>query len=32
MFVYSSYDPEAGIDYVRSLTAIRWRRLGTWVH
>jgi len=32
MFVYYSYDPEKGVDYVRALTAIRWRRLGTWIH
>ncbi|HEY4215524.1 MAG TPA: signal peptidase I [Gemmatimonadaceae bacterium] len=32
MFVYYSYDPEQGLDYVRALTAIRWRRLGTWIH
>ena len=31
MFVYYSYDPERGIDYVRALTAIRWRRLGDWI-
>ncbi len=31
MFVYYSYDPEWGVDYVRALTAIRWRRLGDWV-
>ena len=32
MFVYYSYDPEQGIDYFRALTAIRWRRLGDWIH
>ncbi|MEP6621323.1 MAG: signal peptidase I [bacterium] len=32
MFVYYSYDTESGIDYVRAVTAIRWRRLGTWIH
>jgi signal peptidase I len=31
MFVYYSYDPERGVDYVRALTAIRWRRLGDWI-
>jgi len=31
MFVYYSYDPERGVDYFRGLTAIRWRRLGTWI-
>jgi signal peptidase I len=31
MFVYYSYDPERGIDYVRALTAIRWHRLGDWI-
>jgi len=31
MFVYYSYDPEQGIDYVRAVTAIRWRRLGDWI-
>jgi signal peptidase I len=32
MFVYYSYDPERGADYVRAVTAIRWRRLGAWIH
>ena len=32
MFVYYSYDPEQGLDYARAVTAIRWRRLGTWIH
>jgi signal peptidase I len=32
MFVYYSYDPEQGLDYFRAVTAIRWRRLGTWIH
>ena len=32
MFVYYSYDPEQGVDYFRAVTAIRWRRLGTWIH
>lgn len=31
MFVYYSYDPEAGIDYFRAVTQIRWHRLGTWI-
>ena len=31
MFVYYSYDPEAGLDYFRAATDIRWRRLGTWI-
>lgn len=31
MFVYYSYDPGQGIDYIRALTAIRWRRLGDWI-
>ena len=30
-FVYYSYDPESGLDYFRAITAIRWRRLGTWI-
>lgn len=32
MFVYYSYEPEAGLDYFRAVTAIRWRRIGTWIH
>ena len=31
MFVYYSYDPESGLEYFRAVTAIRWRRLGTWI-
>jgi signal peptidase I len=31
MFVYYSYDPTDGLEYVRALTEIRWRRLGTWI-
>jgi signal peptidase I len=31
MFVYYSYDPEIGPDYFRAVTALRWRRLGTWI-
>jgi signal peptidase I len=30
-FVYYSYDPECGVDYLCAATAIRWRRLGTWI-
>ena len=30
-FIYYSYDPESGGDYARAVTAIRWRRLGTWI-
>jgi signal peptidase I len=32
MFVYYSYDPERGADYLRAVTAIRWCRLGVWIH
>ncbi len=31
MFVYYSYDPERGHDYIRALTAIRWSRIGHWI-
>lgn len=31
MFIYFSYDPKQGADYVRAVTAIRWRRLGAWI-
>jgi signal peptidase I len=31
MFIYYSYDPTRGIDYVRAVTAIRWRRIGHWI-
>ena len=31
MFVYYSYDPEEGTDFVRAVTAIRWQRIGTWI-
>lgn len=31
MFVYYSYDPEQGADYLRAVTAIRWHRLGHWI-
>jgi signal peptidase I len=30
-FVYYSYDPEDDVPYFRAVTAIRWRRLGTWI-
>ncbi|AHG92719.1 signal peptidase I (plasmid) [Gemmatirosa kalamazoonensis] len=29
--VYYSYDTEAGLDWFRAVTEIRWRRLGTWI-
>ena len=31
MFVYYSYDPDRGVEYLRAATAIRWERLGTWI-
>ena len=31
MFVYYSYEQEAGLDYFRAVTEIRWRRIGTWI-
>lgn len=31
MFVYYSYDPERGRDYIRALTTIRWNRIGHWI-
>jgi signal peptidase I len=31
MFVYYSYDPERGGDYVRAVTSIRWPRIGHWI-
>ena len=31
MFVYYSYDPTEGPEFLRALTEIRWRRLGTWI-
>jgi signal peptidase I len=31
MFVYYSYDPSRGMDYIRAVTAIRWRRIGHWI-
>lgn len=27
----TSYDPNQGIDFIRAITAIRWRRFGTWI-
>jgi signal peptidase I len=32
MFVFYSYNPERGTDYLRAVTAIRWDRLGDWIH
>lgn len=32
MFIYYSYDPRRGHDFIRALTAIRWNRIGHWVH
>jgi signal peptidase I len=32
MFVYYSYDSDCGLDYFCTVSAIRWRRLGTWIH
>jgi signal peptidase I len=31
MFVYYSYDPEDDVPWLRAVTAIRWKRLGTWI-
>jgi signal peptidase I len=31
LFIYYSYDTDAGLDYFRAITEIRWRRLGHWV-
>jgi signal peptidase I len=31
MFVYYSYDTDAGLDYFRAITEIRWSRLGHWI-
>jgi signal peptidase I len=31
MFIYYSYDTNAGLDYFRAITEIRWTRLGHWV-
>ena len=30
-FVYYSFDMDAGVDYFRAFTEIRWSRLGTWI-
>ncbi len=30
-FLYYSYDPECGAEYLCPATAIRWRRLGRWI-
>jgi signal peptidase I len=32
LFVYYSYDSEAGLPYFRIFTEIRWSRLGHWIH
>lgn len=32
LFVYYSYDSEAGLPYFRIFTEIRWGRLGHWIH
>jgi signal peptidase I len=32
LFVYYSYDPDAGLDYFRAITEIRWSRIGHWIH
>ena len=31
MFVYYSYDTDAGLDYFRAVTEIRWSRIGHWI-
>jgi signal peptidase I len=31
LFVYYSYDTEAGLDYFRAITEIRWHRIGHWI-
>lgn len=31
LFVYYSYDPDAGLDYFRAITEIRWNRIGHWI-
>ncbi len=31
LFVYYSYDPDAGLPFFRAFTEIRWRRLGHWI-
>jgi len=30
-FVYYSFDTERGLDFIRAVTEVRWRRLGTWI-
>ena len=30
-FIYYSYDPDQGVDYLRAVTGIRWARLGAWI-
>ena len=32
MFIYYSHGPERGMDYARAVTAIRWGRIGHWIH
>ena len=32
MFIYYSDDPEGGVDFLPAVTAIRWRRIGRWIH
>jgi signal peptidase I len=31
LFVYYSYDTDAGLDYFRVITEIRWSRIGHWI-
>jgi signal peptidase I len=31
LFVYYSYDPDAGLPYFRAFTEIRWSRIGHWI-
>jgi signal peptidase I len=31
LFVYYSYDSEAGLPYFRAFTEIRWNRIGHWI-
>jgi signal peptidase I len=28
LFIYYSYDTQAGVPFLRALTAVRWRRIG----
>jgi signal peptidase I len=30
-FVYYSYDPDEGVEFVRAVTSIRWGRIGEWI-